>query len=315
MTVEERAPKTVDDTIFTIRRSDTFRKTAQLVKKSTCMANRSCMVHGLMLMENDDELSLWNPSIRKSLILPCCPFRYAFHDVRCLLGFAPFSNDYKVVFFKTVDVTAFALRVAIYSLCDHQWRVKHNRIQVAAWCFEQLRGGWPGWRVVFAQGVAYWRPDELRCSDESIKLVCFDFDVEEISYLKLPDMEEKMFRFLFVLGGSLAVLGVSRVRSCIWVMEKNGGKVQWRQYWKGDTNLYVYGFFADYSYTTFYEIVYIEDTGMLLIQSGSELMAYNIRTNQTRCLGKSIRFVYVETYVESLVLHKGYKGAALASHG
>ncbi|KAL2936078.1 hypothetical protein RDABS01_019196 [Bienertia sinuspersici] len=274
------------------------------------MAYKSCMIHGLMLMESYDELSLWNPSIRKSLVLPSCPFRFDFLDVRCLLGFVPSSKDYKVVFFKLVDMTAFALGIAIYSLHDHHWRVKHNRFQVPKWCFEEFR-----WikGVVFARGTVYWRPSQRRWSSESSELVCFDFDVEEIGYWKLPDMEDEMFRFLFVVGGSLAVLGVSSVRSCIWVMEKNGGKELWHQYWERDTNFYVYEFFNDSSYTD-YEILYIEETGILFIQSYKKLMAYNIRTNQTHCLGKSIPLIYVGTYVESLVLHKGYKGAAFTLH-
>ncbi|KAL2936079.1 hypothetical protein RDABS01_019197 [Bienertia sinuspersici] len=272
------------------------------------MLYKSSVIHGLMLMANCDEVSLWNPSIRKSLVLPRCPFRYNMFDVRCLLGFAPSSKDYKVVFFKLFDM-AF-VGIAIYSLHDHHWRVKHNRIQVPQWCFEEfqlIRG------VVFAQGTVYWRPSQRKQCNESSEIVCFDFDVEEIGYCKLPDMEDEMFRFLFVVGGSLAVLGVSSVRSCIWVMEKSDGKEMWHQYWERDTNLDVYEFFNDFKYTD-HEFLYIEDTGILLIQSFQKLMAYNIRTNQAHCLEKSIPLIYVGTYVESLVLHKGYKGAAFASH-
>ncbi|KAL2892086.1 hypothetical protein RDABS01_007995, partial [Bienertia sinuspersici] len=81
--VRERVPKTIADTILTIRRSDIFRKIAQLAENSKShMIYRSCMIHGLMLMECHDELSA------------------IFLMVRRLLGFAPSSNDYKVVFLR-----------------------------------------------------------------------------------------------------------------------------------------------------------------------------------------------------------------------
>lgn len=55
----------------------------------------------------------------------------------------------------------------------------------------------------------YWRPLN-GTEQEDAALLCFEFDAEKFNFVELPDNGVKMLRFLFVLGESLAVFGISR---------------------------------------------------------------------------------------------------------
>lgn len=309
----ECVPRTIFNSILTIRRTDTLRKTGQLGGRNSewlkMMENN--MIDGLMLVTSlkSSDMILWNPSIRKSLILPRCPFSCTFNDVKYYLGYAPMSNDYRVVAVERADDKALELSIAIYSVGDHLWRVHPNKIKVPIRCFEriQARDG-----VVFSQGVMYWRPYSRILLEENTHLICFDFDDEKFSYLKLPDIEKDMLVFVFLLGGSLAVLGISHVRSCIWVMDKDAGREPWRQYYSGDFIFDAYEFISNCSSQSL-QILYIESSGTLLVGGGKKLMSYNMTSHHIQHLGRSIRCTSVDTYVESLVLHKGSKGATLTS--
>ncbi|XP_056683922.1 putative F-box protein At3g10240 isoform X2 [Spinacia oleracea] len=317
----EYAPKSLLDFAFIIRRSDTtIRKIAQLVKNSESpMISGSVMIDGLMLIGcftlrgshlNTRELSLWNPSIRKLMSIPCCPLQPKFYDVGYYLGFAPSSKDYKVVAYELGDSDAFELSIAIaiYSIRDRLWRVKSNWNNVPRWCFDLMkaRNG-----VVFSQGVLYCKPyfRFLECLgvEEKTHLLSFDFDSEEFGVLKLPDIGEDMRRFLFLLGGSLAIFGISNVRASVWVMEKSPGKETWCQFSSGDSDIEAYEFF-DLCSGKNLQFLYVENTGTLLVHNLSKLMFYDITSHQVRHK-KHFHCSYPDTYRESLVLHKGYGGA------
>ncbi|XP_056682739.1 F-box/kelch-repeat protein At3g23880-like [Spinacia oleracea] len=152
---------------------------------------RRCLIVGIckgLLLTTFDGNRLWN--IRKSLLLPCCPIRDTYVNdvaiyVNYVVGFAPSTNDYKVVAFTYNSM-------AVYSLRDHCWKVKNNT--------EFMNPKWhvpkPLLRfhdVVFVGKAAYWFEFGPRYyykgsyTHQQNRIVSFDFDVEEINLLKLPD--------------------------------------------------------------------------------------------------------------------------------
>lgn len=61
-------------------------------------------------------------------------------------------------------------------------------------------------------------------------------------------------------------------------------------------------------------IHYVRNNNTFLINAPEGLMCYDIASNQIQCLGKSIcGNLSFDTYVESLVLHKGSEGQTLTS--
>ncbi|XP_021850586.1 putative F-box protein At3g10240 [Spinacia oleracea] len=313
----EHVPKTCFDSVFVIRRSDTTtRKVAQLVKDSeSSMISECAMIDGLMLMgcyssndSNSKDLSLWNPSIRKLIPIPLCPLKINnFVAVEYHLGFAPLSKDYKVVVFELGDLnlnaSKLSVAIAIYSVRDRLWRMKPNWSDFPKWCLElmQARDG-----AVFSQGAFYWRPyyQYLKCLGEesNTHLLSFDVESEEFSFLKLPDIGEEMRKFIFLLGGSLALFGISKSEACIWVMEKSCGKDPWRQFSSGDSDTDTYESLNRCSMHNLH-FSHIGNTDVLLIHYFNKLMFYNITSHQVQHR-KHFRCLHMDIYVESLVLHK-----------
>ncbi|XP_021734162.1 putative F-box protein At3g25460 [Chenopodium quinoa] len=248
--------------------------------------------------EVENVMSLWNPSIRRSLLLPRPPYSYR---QWVIMGFVPRSNDYKVVAFGgyfSTNVTSFA----IYSLIDHRWRIetmtKVNRnVSVKRL---QCGGGY-----VYLDGVAYWIGGFPNEPEYESHVVCFDFDVEEFSFVELPDAgEEVTGRIAFLLDESLAVFSVSSKKSCVWVMEKDGkGKETWRVWFSGDSNSEASDFIKDCIYMNVV-ILHVKNTDLIFVVLSGNAYYYNIRTQQLKQCEKTIRRLdSVCTYVESLVLH------------
>ncbi|XP_057517755.1 putative F-box protein At3g28280 [Amaranthus tricolor] len=293
--------------LYKIRRRDTLRKTTQfMINSKFDMVYGTDMVNGLMLMEDNGyfvrDLMLWNPSIKKSVLLPSCPLYILPNQGGIYLGFAASCFDHKVVAFHSVDIVIGKLSIAVYSLNDNLWSVELGTITVPNWCIQRIISGYG---VVYCQGTVYWRPLNGTEQDDAV-LLCFEFDAEKFSFVELPDNGDKMLRFLFVLGESLAVFGISRDKSCIWVMETNVGKVGWHQCFHGDSTLDAYEFFEYFTHSST-KFLYVEKTGTFLLHRDNKLMSYNIMnhnitTHQIEHLGKHVHCLYVDTCVDSLVL-------------
>ncbi|XP_021719061.1 F-box protein CPR30-like [Chenopodium quinoa] len=286
---------------FTIRCCDTFNKIADLVEfpePHSISGNRNGLI---LLINGRNSVRLWNPSIRKSLFLPHCPFASPWgRSRRCCvayaLGFSPSSNDHKVLAIKTI-IRRFNddAWIAVYSLTDHLWRKKQNPVSKSGWAISGFRreGG-----LVCCGGVVYWIDRNRQANG---KLYLYDFDVEEFSVMQLPDaVKESTNRFIFAHGESLGVLLMSSESSCIWVLEKDGGENPWRLWFKGDPNLDAPKVFDCSS------IVYGQKSNtFLLFNTHNHItMSYNIASNQTRTMMSSR--IFFQTYLESLVLHKDF---------
>ncbi|KNA15600.1 hypothetical protein SOVF_096750 [Spinacia oleracea] len=316
---------------LTVRPSDASRKTAEVGRiPGSYLIVGNC--NGLMLMKFSPCIAvivLWNPCIRKSLILPTCPLELPDY----ILGFAPSSNEYKVLACKfSGRHNSENLReatIAVYSLNDHQWRIKPN-------CWTNI------WRVgpvdvvygiqrVFCGGALYW----IGCASNQLRIIYVDFELEKFSDMQLPEAAKGssiVVKFLFVLGESLAMYVMSCESSRIFVMEKDrrNNVDPWRLWFRVDPDLInspslspLSNIFIDDGYP-FSKILYVEERNEFLMvemietsrkRESYRLISYNIKTHQLKELMKPRNDMYLDTYVESLVLHKGIQGRLVLHKG
>ncbi|XP_056685313.1 F-box/kelch-repeat protein At3g23880-like [Spinacia oleracea] len=275
--------------------------------------------NGLILISDKiglGTLRLWNPFIKKELLLP--PFLS--NNTKCMfdmffMGFSPCTNDYKVVAFRMLDdfINANEFTIWIYSLNDRHWRIisKSNKMDVH---------GWKSWNLiilndirnnVYFQGATYWIGcDQYEGMVRETYLFWYDFDVEEFSFVKVPESKNQIapIRVVFKLGeSSLALLDVSLQRFCIWVFEKDLGKDPWRLWFSADINLVVCN---EFRMAINSRIFYVCKNNTILIESwgrrGRRLYSFNLTSHEMQDLGDYPYGGYVfDTNVESMVLHKG----------
>ncbi|XP_074265214.1 putative F-box only protein 9 [Silene latifolia] len=281
-----------------------------------------------------EELRLWNPCIRKSLILPTCPLcplrTYLMKDRSwCLFGFAPDSKDYKVVAFgfdncqakdieqiyylfdSARDSMDYKMNFAVFTHSNQQWTVRNDPVNVRFLnnnisMFRSLS------TAVFFGGGAHWlgKIDQKRIA--FTHLGSFDFDQENLTLLELPFtcVEEGSLRFLFLFRGSLAVFSISEVSSSIWVLEQDNQKGPWTLWFSGKSSEDSYDVFELCHYKL-QKVFYCESDGGYLVCGK---WAYNIASGQVQLLKRYMSsHLKLETYLESLVLSKGYGARDLRS--
>ncbi|XP_074290440.1 F-box/kelch-repeat protein At3g23880-like isoform X2 [Silene latifolia] len=297
--------------LMTIRRADTFRKTGHNLTSSQYYgAPGSC--NGLFLMsqlvDKKRELRLWNPSIRKSLLVPSCPIpSHLKNRVAFVFGFAPSTKEYKILAI-TLDETPGThpkdMFFAVYTLSDQRWSIRNNGFDVESSCFEHIF--WSYFHpctTVFLQGAVHSMAYNLY-GDNKNHLISLDFDSEKFTILELPCFSNESYtmRQLLIVGESVAVFSISEVNTSIWVLKIDGGKRVWTLWFSKPSSRDEFDFFKHHLYS---EAFYYESDygGCLIIEKKS----YNIASGQVKERGKSMRkYVKLVTYSESLVLHKGY---------
>ncbi|XP_074265223.1 putative F-box protein At5g47300 [Silene latifolia] len=153
------------------------------------------------------ELRLWNPCIRKSLVIPACPFHRSLL-LYCvfLFGYAAISKDYKIVAIaseKSVGEELRKMYVAVYTLRDQQWTVRNDGLNISFPNTICMLDHFVIYKAsVFLKGVAYWLGNIDENRNHIFHLCSFDFDKEEIAFLELPSSwdESDSVRHLFLLG-------------------------------------------------------------------------------------------------------------------
>ncbi|XP_074265317.1 F-box/kelch-repeat protein At3g23880-like [Silene latifolia] len=291
--------------LLTVCQPETLQSASLIFSKSDSYHYRilsSCNGLLLVVQHGPDgshiELKLWNPCIRKSFLLPTCPLHICWY----LLGFAPDSKDYKVAAFafeNSSDIRPRKILFAVYSLRDQLWTVKNLNIT-------SMRELYSLSKAVFFRGAAYWlEENDYQRDDESTHLGSFDFDKENINFLELPFSldETRFYRFLFLLGGSLAVFSISQVTSSIWVLEQDNEKGSWTLWFSGKSTPDAYHLFID-CIIHHIKLFYIESDGGFFVCGDK---AYNIASCQVKKLKNTPSYYFdLEAYSESLMLSKGY---------
>ncbi|KNA17292.1 hypothetical protein SOVF_081370 [Spinacia oleracea] len=293
----------------TIRESGTFREIAQIPQTSQFCNIFVGNCNGLVLLLSSEEFKpnpvkkivrLWNPSIRKSVILP--PSSICKADTTYFLGFSPSSNDYKVVAFSSWQ------SYAVYSLSSNIWSIKSGNLlplSVSGASRSRLLYKCPP----FSQGATHWLVCGGSVPDKYTHILSFEFDTEDFHTIELPEASDEMIKGLNTLGELLAVFGISHTECCIWSMKKEGGEKLWTLTLPGASSLSYYNFFATYLYP-YTKRFYCDDTGIIsLLATGNAMASYNISTKQMQSSflksTNSRGISFMDTYVESLVLCRG----------
>ncbi|XP_074263907.1 putative F-box protein At5g50220 [Silene latifolia] len=318
--------------LLTIRDAETLEETDRVFSKSDSYRYfiiGSC--NGLLLVKQrghpmHTELRLWNPCIRKSLVIPArlvCPHLEEtwFDHGYSLFGFALDTQDYKVVKFtygRRPEERFGKMYVSVYTLSNQRWT---NRIDPVNVSFLPTYN-WYGlffWlsTAVYFQGAAYWLGrNDKQSSGLLTHLGSFDFDNENITFSELQFSldETDSFRFLFLLGESLAIFSISKATSSIWVLEQDNRKGPWTLWFSGESSCDGYNLFNEFNRYdgVTKRIFYCERDGGYFVYGKK---AYNIVSCQVHELNNSMRSpVKLEEYSESLVLSKGYKARDLRNY-
>eukprot|EP00257_Ricinus_communis_P009116 XP_002527481.2 F-box protein At3g07870 [Ricinus communis] len=256
---------------------------------------------------NSHTIILWNPTIRKSVILPlpCINFDQIYMFVLGF-GFDPKSSEYKVVRVVyrmrengcKVDIRP---QVEVYELGMNAWR---SIIVSAApqYVISELS------LQVFLNGAVHWigyNPRHEGSDFRDLSMVLFDMDKEVFDEMKLPDS---------VCGLSVLDLSVVASGKVLSLVQYNRHtRSQWIQY--GSCSFWVmkeYGKVESWSKQFTIDLqggvrksLGLGNNGqMLLVASNGELVSYDSQNQETSHLGIQgiANSFHLEAYIETLEL-------------
>lgn len=195
--------------------------------------------NGILCITNDQngygyDTYLWNPTIRKSVVVPYPNVTYYSHggfDQAMGFGFDANTNDYKVIrIVELVRDYKHQLGVELYTLSTGIWR-NISHLAPAIRCMVQI--SYPERaRQAYLNGAAHWIVYE-RCTSFSHRLVIlvFHFGDEKFSCIEPPAGNSYKFRcddwWPGNFGGSLSIVEHSKDRCCVWVMKEYGDSSSW----------------------------------------------------------------------------------------
>ncbi|KAH1108846.1 hypothetical protein J1N35_012614 [Gossypium stocksii] len=205
-------------------------KTTQTLKYQLGEPKKSFRIlgscNGLLALENDNQrIFLWNPSTRKSQVLPSTEIGRA--GFTCYgFGYDPISDDYKVVRMvqSGKDYSGHCRYGAeVYSLRSNCWR------RIKDVCFYlQLHE-----RFGFlANNAIHWRAFKTPQSGKE-NLAGFDLASEEFRSVELPDfcLDEPFWFGIEAMGGYLCLSAVHSelgdIVADVWIMKEYGVKDSW----------------------------------------------------------------------------------------
>ncbi|XP_057543459.1 F-box/LRR-repeat/kelch-repeat protein At2g27520-like [Amaranthus tricolor] len=261
--------------------------------------------NGLFLHDHQDNICLWNPFLRKSLILPPCPIVTPFqftHYVNYVIGFSTSCDDYKVLAYRHRTINngkVYEPAMAVYSLRNHIWTIKINPMNADAWT--SLRSPISRHKYVYCGWIIYWFTE----SDPGI-IRSFDFNMEEFNNLAVPEpLKECKMLVLFAIDELLAVMS----SSCIWILEKYDGEYTWRE-WCSES--WINSFFDIFKedYLSTIKVLFVEETNtFLMIGFDGRVDFYQVTSGVLGMLRNGAGyFLAVIDYVETLVLLTGTEG-------
>ncbi|KAL8150970.1 hypothetical protein V2J09_020778 [Rumex salicifolius] len=171
-------------------------------------------VNGLIcLLDLNHSLMLWNPTIRKALILANPTVDIAIPSLPHFgFGFDPLADDYKIV---RIVYGVSGICVDIFKLSSRSW----STIDLGANTLPSL---YP--RQAYLNGVVHW------LAYDSV-IVGFDLNTEKFVMYNLPDdLKDKRMEDVAIAAycGSLALFELETSKSIgLWVMNKYGADKTW----------------------------------------------------------------------------------------
>ncbi|KAL2496935.1 F-box/kelch-repeat protein [Forsythia ovata] len=265
--------------------------------------------NGLVCLSDDfftnpsQPIILWNPCIRKHMVLPAPtvkPEKAHFF----VLGCGATRHDFKVVrmvYSKTNDFTLnLPAIVEIYSLTSGTWRRVHFDDRYVIMEFM--------WSQAFIEGTVHWlafysleypTQNQLFCN----LILTFHMEDEVFGEIMLPDelaREAVTYLSITVIGKSLGAIKYDKQMGsescCVWVMKEYGVMKSW-------TKLYDIDLVGGMEKV----IRFRNNGGVLLASQEHELVTYNPETRVNKAIGihGSPRSFYIDNYMESLVLLVG----------
>ncbi|KAL3507355.1 hypothetical protein ACH5RR_032737 [Cinchona calisaya] len=243
----------------------------------------------------EDDLFLWNPSIRKSKKLPDLGVKIK-HGCYMIFGFGydNLNDDYKVVgvFCVFCGGNVYETEVRVYSLKSDAWK----RI-------EDFKGG-----VLlddsgkYANGKLHWASSHGFDSNPSWKIISLDLGSETYGEVERPEYGDGLYDWTFgVLGGCLSVLfDYERTRADVWVMKEYGVRDSW-------SKVVSVPYLGDPEKSRYSMPVCLLRNGEILLVFGSGLAVYNPKSSAFR-YPQVNGLEEVNMYVQSLVspnIHDG----------
>ncbi|XP_059657554.1 F-box/kelch-repeat protein At3g06240-like [Cornus florida] len=231
-----------------------------------------------------DSVCLWNPTIRKLVVLP--EIRITFCSLRSYgYGFDSATNDYKVV---RIAYVHGGPEVDIYSLKEGCWRLISPAGDIPIIPFDVSNAS--------VNGVIHWL-----CGDRCPCIVSFNLGSEEFSLIELPrSLVQRLIvpvhrLSIGVFQDSLCVLHNDCVEegvASIWVMKQYGVVESWTNVFNLDSD------------GDFVKVLGLRRNGEVLLTKDEELFSVDIDTRNLKSLGISgdDAAFCVNTYTESLVL-------------
>ncbi|TYI67497.1 hypothetical protein E1A91_D08G022000v1 [Gossypium mustelinum] len=186
----------------------------------------------LALIDDDNRIFLWNPSTRKSQVLPSTEIDFSsassFFPRSTYYGFGydPISDDYKLV--RMVQLHGnnkgyLHSEAKVYSLRSNCWR------RIKDFCFYLILHRKFG---ILANNALHWMVFKTPQSWKQ-NLVGFDLGTEEFRFLELPDLcLDKLFCYdIKAMGGYNCLTATFRdsndVVAEVWIMKEYGVKESW----------------------------------------------------------------------------------------
>ncbi|KAL2530868.1 F-box/kelch-repeat protein [Forsythia ovata] len=210
---------------------------------------------------------LWNPSIRKSKVLPPSgsEFRNYSNTVTYGFGYDELNDDYKVAenFGFATDAYSFSAKLKIFSLRTNSWKE-----------IENWPGAYPSRRrartCAFVNGAFHWsgRPNGRW------QITSLNTETELYGEISLPEYEIGLKDLtLGVLRKCLCVFYNYKTHLDIWMMKKYGVRESW-------TKLVCIMDIQDNVYQAPVPL-YASESGIILMKYGSTFKLYNSADNNT----------------------------------
>ncbi|KAK8615162.1 hypothetical protein V6N13_068943 [Hibiscus sabdariffa] len=265
------------------------------------------------LCKRTEEFYLWNPSTRKSQMLPASelgltPHFFSAPHVFHGFGYDPISDDYKLVrivqcFCLVPDLSE--SDVMVYSLKTKNWSRKED----FPFYVKYTRTN-----AVLANNALHWEastksePDPENFDADFDLIAAFDLGTEEYRVIELPDcLCERLTTNINVMGGCLCLIASYREVGVadIWVMKEYGVKESWTKFISVETQC-----FEDRPDVL--PLVYSKNGDKVLLLVGGMLFFYDLRSKKADKVEiEDVPGLFkVEMMVESLVPLNG-NGAML----